>query len=83
MVHDKIRTYYCEVCGDWGNSVSIEGWNTCRPHHQAPKPDKPVFHYKDGHRLLPTEPDPNDRRVQVRGLDEALYPIDELDFEAP
>lgn len=75
------RTCHCEICGENGNCISIEGWHCCFDHMYAPKPDHPIYHWSSGELLPPGAEDPKPFRAEVRALDELLYPIDHLDFE--
>ena len=74
---------FCEVCGVRCPPMrSLGGWQCCRVHLRAPKPDRPRFDCKTGERLAPGAPDPVAWRRDLDALREIVSPIDHLDFEA-
>ncbi|MFM8304924.1 MAG: hypothetical protein ACKOA9_11615 [Actinomycetota bacterium] len=77
----RLTSPRCEVCGAKGAwRLSLQDWGCCDAHVDAPKPDRPVYHFRTGERLAAGAPDPKPYRAEILRLDEMLYPIDHLDF---
>ena len=57
---------YCEACGQPGDILSADGWNTCHPHAVLPKPSRKRFDRTSGEAIpLPPGAPPDEPMQQV------------------